>query len=137
MIDRCATLCGGRSRPNRALYWIAAMVVLLTAGPTRADDERRPRAADSTAPAAARSQSLTPRPASTQTTAEVSILDRVGVPRSLQTIVLFGAALAGPGRPAHGHRLRPDQHRPDAAAPGPRAVPRFPATRSSRRWPCC
>ena len=94
MMDRCATMCGGRSRPIRALAWIAAMVVLLTAGTSRAEDERRPRAADSKAhPAAARARLSDPAAhrLRSRRRPEVAILDRApDMPRSLQTIVLFG-----------------------------------------------
>ena len=97
MIDRCATLCGGRSRRIRALPWIATMLLLLAASTSRAEDEPRPHAAGSTAPsAAARTGSATLRPIGPQPTAEVPILDRLGVPRSLQTIVLFGVLSLAP-----------------------------------------
>jgi flagellar biosynthetic protein FliP len=97
MIDQCATLCGGRSRPIRALPWVAAMLVFLAASPSRAEDEPRPRAGDATAPlAAARTGSETARPTGPQPTAEVPILERLGVPRSLQTIVLLGLLSLAP-----------------------------------------
>jgi flagellar biosynthetic protein FliP len=97
MIDRCATLCGGRSRPIRALPWVAAMLVLLAASTSRAEDEPRPRAGNATAPqAVARTGSETARPTGPQPTAEVPILGRLGVPRSLQTIVLLGLLSLAP-----------------------------------------
>jgi flagellar biosynthetic protein FliP len=89
MIDRCTPSCGGWSRSIRAMPWIAAMLVLLAASPSRADDDPRPLAS-------APSRSATAPPLDRQPTADVSILERLGVPRSLQTIVLFGVLSLAP-----------------------------------------
>ncbi len=98
MTNRCATTrYGGRSRSIRALSGIVAMLVLLTTGTSRAEDDPGPRATNTTSRSAiAESSPATARPSGLAGTAEVPILERLGVPRSLHTIVLFGVLSLAP-----------------------------------------
>ena len=92
MIDRCATMGGGRSWSIRALSGIGAILVFLVACPSRAEDDATPprRGLDRPRVGPGRLGDLTARLAS-QPTADAPMLERLGVPRSLHTIVLFGA----------------------------------------------
>ncbi len=89
MIDRCTESGDGWSRSIRAMPWIAAILVLLAASTSRADDDPGPRVAVPGRPATA-------TPIDRQPTSDGSILERFGVPRSLQTIVLFGVLSLAP-----------------------------------------
>jgi flagellar biosynthesis protein FliP len=94
MIDRCATIRGGRPRSVGALPWIAAMLVLFSASTARAADDPRPRSAAT--PVVSRAGSADSPTVAPQPTAEAPILERLGVPRSLQTVVLFGVLSLAP-----------------------------------------
>ena len=83
---------GKPSWAMRTIAVIMTLLMLLASGTSRADDNPRLRAEGSTNPAAVgSSDSAAARPS-----ADVPLLERFGVPRSLHTIVLFGAFSLAP-----------------------------------------